>query len=68
MMKQVILNVLEDVSKGQVNLESEAAREVVANLIMAAIKSSNVELDTAGYPIKKIDKWLSRDIDKVVEL
>ena len=67
-MKQVILDVLEDISKGQVNLESKAAREVVANLIMAAIKSSNVELDTAGMPIEKIDKWLTRDIDKVVEL
>ena len=67
-MKQVILDVLEDISKGQVNLESKAAREVVANLIMAAIKSSNVELDTAGMPIEKIDKWLTRDIDKVMEL
>ena len=25
-------------------------------------------LDTAGYPVKMIDKWLTRDIDKVVEL
>ena len=24
------------------------------------------ERDTAGYPVKKIDKWLSRDIDKAV--
>ena len=67
-MKQVILDVLEDISKGQVNLESKAAREVVANLIMAAIKSSNVKLDTAGMPIKIIDEWLTRDIDKVMEL
>ena len=38
-MKQVILDVLEDVSQGQVNLKSEAARETVANLIMAGIKT-----------------------------
>ena len=24
------------------------------------------ERDTAGYPVKKIDKWLTRDIDKAV--
>ena len=24
------------------------------------------ERDTAGYPVKMIDKWLSRDIDKAV--
>ena len=38
-MKQLIKDVLEDVSKGQANLESEAAREMIANLIMAGIKS-----------------------------
>ena len=26
------------------------------------------ERDTAGYPVKMIDKWLTRDIDKVVEI
>ena len=74
-MKQLIKDILEDISKGQPNLESDAAREVVANLIVAGIKSSNiddknenVELDTAGYPIKKIDKWLTRAIDEAVEL
>ena len=74
-MKQLIKDILEDISKGQPNLESDAAREVVANLIMAGIKSSNiddknenVELDTAGYPIKKLDSWLTRHINKVVEI
>ena len=38
-MKQLIKDILEDVAKGQPNLESEAAREMVANLIMAGIKS-----------------------------
>ena len=38
-MKQLIKDVLEDVAKGQPNLESEAAREMITNLIVAAIKS-----------------------------
>ena len=80
-MKQLIKDILEDASKGQINLASAAAREVVANLIMAGIKSNgwyldlgekeelnSAELDTAGYPVKKIDEWLTRDIDKAVEL
>ena len=74
-MKQLIKDILEDISKGQPNLESDAAREVVANLIVAGIKSSNiddknenVELDTAGYPVKKLNSWLTRHINKVVEI
>ena len=39
-MKQLILNVLEDMSGGQINLASEAARRTIANTIMAAIKSN----------------------------
>ena len=38
-MKQLIKDILEDVSKGQPNLESEAAREMIANLIMTGIRS-----------------------------
>ena len=38
-MKQLILDVLEDVSRGQPNLESKSARKMIANLIMGAIKS-----------------------------
>ena len=74
-MKQLIKDILEDASKGQINLASAAAREVVANLIVAGIKSSNiddknenVELDTAGYPIKKLNSWLTLHINKVVEI
>ena len=78
-MKQVILDVLEDVTKGQVNLKSEATREMIVNLIMASIKTNgwyldlgthhddkdDDNLDTAGHPVKKINKWLTRDIDEV---
>ena len=74
-MKQLIKDILEDVAKGQPNLESDAAREVVANLIVAGIKSSNIDdknenvkLDTAGYPVKKLNSWLTRHINKVVEI
>jgi len=75
--KQVILDVLEDVSQGQVNLKSKAAREMIVNLIMASIKENgwylnlgkahhDGKLDTAGYPVKKINKWLTRDIDEAM--
>ena len=76
-MKEVIMNVLEDCSQGQINLKSKAAREVIANLIMDGIESNgwylnlgekelnSGELDTAGYPIKKISKYLTANIDKV---
>jgi len=40
-MKQLIMDVLDDMSKGQVNFESEAARKMIANTIMAAIKTNN---------------------------
>ena len=70
-MKQLIKDILEDVATGQPNLESEAAREMVSNLIMAGIKSNGwfldlgEKLDTAGYPIKKISKYLTTNIDEV---
>ena len=38
-MKQLILDVLEDVSHGQINLASSAARNTIGDLIVAAIKS-----------------------------
>ena len=44
-MKQLIKDVLEDIAKGQPNLESEAARDMIANLIMVGIKSKGWFLD-----------------------
>jgi hypothetical protein len=38
-MKQLIMDVLDDMSTGQINLESEASRKLIANTIMAAIKT-----------------------------
>ncbi len=40
-MKEIIMDVLEDMSTGQINLESEASRELITNTIMAAIKTNN---------------------------
>ena len=40
-MKQLIMNVLEDMSTGQINLGSEASRRLITNTIMAAIKTNN---------------------------
>ena len=54
-MKQLILDVLEDVSRGQPNLESEASRKMIANLIIGAIKSEPwfLDLSTLDRRVKK---------------
>jgi len=39
MMKKLIKNVLNDVSKTQVNLESKAAQDMIVNLIVGAIEA-----------------------------
>ena len=41
-MKQIILNVLKDMTKNQVNLGSEAARMVIANSITNALESNGI--------------------------
>ncbi len=41
-MKQIILNVLKDTTKNQVNLGSEAARMVIANSITNALESNGI--------------------------
>ncbi len=38
-MKQLIMDVLKDMSNDQINLASETARETIANLIVATIRS-----------------------------
>ena len=38
-MKQIIMNVLDDMSESQINLASETARETVSSLISAALKT-----------------------------
>ena len=51
-MKQIILDVLEDLSQGQINLASEAARITIANSIMTAIKSEGWFLDLSDMKLK----------------
>ena len=69
-MKQIIRDILDDVAKTQVNLKSEATKEMIVNLIVDSIKSKGGRIfygkpTTANYPVKKIDKWLTRDIDEI---
>lgn len=40
-MKKLMLKVLEDIAPGQPNLASAGCREMIVNLIMAAIKTNN---------------------------
>ena len=41
-MKQIIMNVLDDMSESQINLASETARETVSSLISAALKTKGI--------------------------
>ena len=55
-MKKLIKNVLDDMSDSQINLASNAAREIVASLISAALK-------VQGYNNKnKVNSYLTADI------
>ena len=38
-MKQIILDTLEDLSLGQINLKTESAREIIATLLTSALKT-----------------------------
>ena len=50
-MKELIMNVLEDMSGGQVNFESEAAREMVATTITAALKTKGSYKEYTEYEL-----------------
>ena len=71
-MKQLIMDVLEDMSEGQINLASEAARLTIANTIMAAIKTNNGRkgwvLDLSTYNGKpKLDMPVYEKSDEQIE-
>ena len=38
----------------------------IYNWIVMELDSPRESIDTAGHPVKKIDKWLTRDIDEAV--
>jgi len=52
-MKQLIMNVLEDMSGGQVNLASEAARRTVATTITAALKTKGSYKEYTVYELEE---------------
>ena len=72
-MKQIIKDVLSDMSEGQINLGSEAARETVASLVSAVLKTkgeykkhTNDELEeqkAREYWVCEICKKSSYDLD-----
>tara|TARA_B110001454_G_scaffold190296_1_gene189403 strand:- start:491 stop:667 length:177 start_codon:yes stop_codon:yes gene_type:complete len=51
-MKNLILHALKEMSKGQINLESKAAREMIANAIMLAFSK---KYDYIEFSQKEID-------------
>ncbi len=58
-MKQVILDVLEDCSAGQINLASSAGRLTITNLIMTGIKTKGWFLNLSE--VKQTKEQLARD-------
>ena len=50
-MKQIIRDVLDDMSTGQINLGSEAARKVIANTITAALKTKGSYKEYTDYEL-----------------
>jgi hypothetical protein len=52
-MKQLIMDVLEDMSGGQVNLASEAARRTVATTITAALKTKGSYEEYTEYELEE---------------
>jgi len=57
-MKNIIKGVLDDISNDQINLASAAARETIANLIMAALKSRGCYTE---YEDEAEDEFLERE-------
>ena len=50
-MKQIIMNVLDDMSDSQINLASSAARETVSSLISAALKTKGCYTEYDDYEL-----------------
>ena len=50
-MKQIIMNVLDDMSESQINLASETARETVSSLISAALKTNGFYKEYTDYEL-----------------
>ena len=50
-MKQIIMDVLDDMSNSQVNLASESARKTVSSLISAALKTKGFYKEYTDYEL-----------------
>ena len=50
-MKQIIMNVLDDMSESQINLASETARKTVSSLISAALKTKGSYKEYTEYEL-----------------
>ena len=57
-MKQIIKDVLDDMSEGQINLGSEAARETISNLISVALKTKGTYTE---YDDSEIEEQEARE-------
>ena len=57
-MKQTIKDVLSDMSEGQINLGSEAARETISNLISVALKTKGTYTE---YDDSEIEEQEARE-------
>ena len=60
-MKQIIMNVLDDMSESQINLASETARETVSSLISAALKTKGCYTEYDDYELdeqKARETWV----------
>ena len=60
-MKQIIRDVLDDMSTGQINLGSEAARRVITDTITAALKTKGSYKEYTDYELdeqKARDSWV----------
>ena len=56
-MKQIIKDVLDDISQGQINLGSLAARENIASLISAALKSKGCYTENDDSEEEQTSRW-----------
>jgi hypothetical protein len=60
-MKQLIKDVLDDMSTGQITLSSNSARELIATTVFAALKSNGTYLKDS-----EVDKQIAREREKWV--
>ena len=66
-MKQIILDTLEDVSQGQINLTSQAARETIASILTAALKTKGNYTEYVDSQLEENDareSWICQICEK----